>query len=172
MNFRFSWLCRRVFPKRDGLFLAFFWIAGLVFGCLAAPDIALDTHHVIHAINSGVNFFLILIGRSLPIVCIAILVRLKFLRGIYAVCFIRLLCFGYVASAVSTAYGSAGWLVNSILLLPSVIVLPQFFFLCLSNLVSSAEKEYSDFIMIGITVIVVTMLDLFVIAPFLKTILV
>ena len=107
--------------KWDKLFLAFFWVAGLiaggfVFHCSGSNFVS----QMPLAVASQPSIFTLLISALLPFLFSAYAVYIGLPRILYGICFLKAWGLGYLSCCVFAAFGSAGWLVRWLFLFTDI----------------------------------------------------
>ena len=155
---------------KRAVILAFCWVGGLLLGCLLGT--VSDGNHRIVVLAAGKrpNYLGMLPARLWFLALVAFAAYLSKERWIYFFCLLRMYLFGHTVFLVRSAFGTSSWLVNSILMLPSVMLLVPTFWFCLRRLTVGLISIKKDFIRAVILICLVTAFDAFVIAPFLETV--
>ena len=152
------------------IILAFCWIGGLVFGCLvgSASEESLSRTVALTASNAGL--LAVLFARLSVLAVLAFLAFASKERWIYFISFLRMYVFGHSVLLLRMAFGSASWLVVSVFMLPSALLLVPTFWFSLRRVTIGMTSFAKDILCVLILFIGVSMFDSFVIAPFLGTV--
>ncbi len=148
--------------------LDFFWIAGLVSGAVTsfyAGDSFVSTMRT--AASGCVSISALLSVLLLPLLFSAFAVYICQIRLLFPVAFAKAFCFSFIAMAVDSAFGSAGWLVRMLLLFSSGASLPVLWWFWNRSIVSPQDHNLSDFVTAILAIAVIAGFDHWLVAPFL-----
>ena len=110
--------CKR---KWDKLFLALFWVMGLLVGGLVFRYSGSKFVSQMHlAVSSQPSIFPLLMSALLPFLLSAYAVYIGLPRLLYGICFLKAFGLGYLSHSVVYAFRSAGWLVRWLFLFTDI----------------------------------------------------
>ena len=156
--------------RTHGIILAFSWIVGLFLGCLVGSVSNECLSRTVALTASNSRLLAVLFARlSVPVV-VAFLAFVSKEKWIYFICFLRMFVFGHSVLLLRAAFGSASWLVVSVFMLPSALLLVPTFWFCLRRVTFGMTSFMKDAVCVLTVVIGVSVFDFFVIAPFLGTV--
>ena len=148
------------------IILALFWLAGVSAGCFISRINPLIFDSMMRsACKSGVSIVWLTLMTLVPlfVVSAAVYFRLHFL--IYPLCAIRAFCFSVCFTGIYIAFGSAGWLVRSLLQMSDFFLIPVLLWFSLYSLAKNRSKQVTVCCISYAALI--GMLDYCVISPFL-----
>lgn len=123
------------------------------------------------AVYGQVSIVGLLGGILLPFLISWIATSLSMLWLLYAVCFFRAALFGFCALGISLGFGSAGWLVGLLVLLPDALTMPALFWFCLRRLNGGGRAWVRDAGICCICIAVAGAVEICLAAPFLAELL-
>lgn len=151
--------------------LACLWCAGLVSGLFVVFGASDSLHSLmLPAIYARVSIVGLLSGLLLPLLLSYIFFRLSVQRLVFAVCFLRAALFGFCACGVVLSCGSAGWLIQGLMMGSDLFSIPLLYVFWLRHIDGSIRNLDRDlFACAGVTV-VIGLLEYFLAVPFLARI--
>ena len=150
------------------LFLALSWHFGLLCGVLITDKCDPDLLSLMRsAVLSRVSIVGLLAVTFLPFLLSAFAVIFSSPWLMIPISFLKAFSFGYCASAVSTSFGSAGWLVRWLLLFSACCSVPVLYWFWLRHISGSQKSLWMDLVLCAVIVLLIGCLDYRVISPFL-----
>lgn len=157
-----------LFRKWNSVLLALYWCAGLIFGGIGFRCTGNSFLSLMRMVPGGpVSIVSLLTSLLLPFLFSAFAVSCSMPRLLYGVCFFRAFLFSFVSCGTAAAFGSAGWLVWLIFMLPDVVCAAVLYLYCLRHI--SGHRRFSG-LEAGVCMMTAAMLgslDYFYISPFL-----
>lgn len=148
--------------------LALSWHFGLLGGVLVTVNADPSLVTLMHtAVRCRVSIFGVLTVTFLPFLLSAFAVIFSSPWLIIPISFLKAFLFGYCASAVSVAFGSAGWLIQWLLLFSSCCSVPVLYWFWLRHITGTKEVIWSDLMICALIILLIASLDYRVISPFL-----
>ncbi len=141
-----------------GLLLGFFWTAH------ADPSFAALMRR---ASNAPVSIFGLLAATFFPFLLSAIAVYFSKSWLLYPICFFKAFCFGTCATAVAQAFGSAGWLVQPMLLFSDCCTLPLLCLFWLRHVSGQRRLPGAEFLLVASLLLLIGCIDYRLVSPFL-----
>lgn len=146
------------------------WIAGLSLGFCAARSYG-DTYeaYILQAPDSLPSFFGVLSVNVLPLLISACAVF--FFRSIsFVLCLLRGILLGLGLGVIAVSYGGAGFLMSGSLLFSLLASTPVFFWYLCRRLEHGIRSFRRDTVICLLTGLVLSLLDIWVVSPFLREI--
>ena len=157
-------------PKTYWLFFGI-WLAGLVLGTISAAA-AGNQYLLLMRMAPGAHVSIVglLATVLLPFLLTAYAVLKNRRWMLYAVCFVKVFAFGFCGYGITAAYGSAGWLIRSLLQFSDIFTVPILCWYSLRNLNGGRlEGKWEFWICVGLDLLICS-LDFCYISPFLALI--
>lgn len=163
----------RTFRKSSVFLLAVFWTLGL--GCggyffrLTGSNLA---SQMPLAAMGQPSIFGLLISFVLPFLCSAFAVYISASKLLFLIAFAKAVLFGFVTSAVCTAFGSAGWLVRVLLLFTDIGGVIFLFHYWVRHISGFRPFSAGAFVAYLVPVFCIVLADYYYISPLLQRVLV
>lgn len=104
--------------------LVVFWCVGLICGIFTAAGAGNLSSLMRACCHSRVSIVGLMFVPTLPFLFSAVAVYFSFPRLLYPIGFLKAFSFGFCLQAVSSAFGSAGWLMRFLLLFTNCMTIP------------------------------------------------
>lgn len=152
--------------------LALCWCLGLLSGVCLVPCVSKSLFSWMRlAARSRVSIVGLLCGNFLPFLISYLIFSFSIPRLIYAVCFFRAAGYGFCALGIRLGFGTAGWLIQPLLLFSDLLTMPVLLWFWLRNLDGSIQNRRRDFVLCGIAAAFAGAADFLLAAPFLSQLL-
>ena len=153
--------------KVSTIILAFCWCAGLLTGCFLANHAGnIHSSMMRRAVSCPVSIASLVV-LLLPFLFSAFAVYLSKTWLFLPFCFLKAFQFAFVASLVSTAFGSFGWLIRLLLLFSDGCTIPVLLWIWFRWIGSGGRKAVQQIAVCAILGCVAWSVDYFVVSPFL-----
>lgn len=147
--------------------LAFALLGGLILGCVIYPSAEFDSSFLMcSAADSAVSIVGLLSVVLLPFLFSAVAVYISQPCLLLGIAFCKGLSFSLVSLGVMTAYGSAGWLMRSLLMFADILSLPMLVFFWIHYGISGRITLRGILVCLAVCVFICS-IDSWIIAPFL-----
>lgn len=156
--------------KYRRIVLAFFWIFGLFGGFFYFLSAAPSTASVMSGyFRIPVSIVRLLVWNLLPCVFSAAAVLLSAPWLLILICFGKAFLFAYVSLCFACTFGSAGWLIWLLVMLPDLLTLPLLYFYWLRHFSCAGSAGSFSGVILFCGSIFLCSLDYRVISPFLAS---
>ncbi len=156
--------------RRNGcrFVLAFFWILGLIFGVFLFQTAGDSFLPLMRSIPQGaVSIMSLFCSVYLPFLFSAFAVICSQTIILFPISFCEAFLLSFVSFGVTQAYGTAGWLIRSMLLFSNFFCAPILYFLWLRYLSGFRRFSLLEFLFIGCAVILIGSIHYSIITPLL-----
>ena len=158
--------------RHSTVLLAAVWCLGLLAGIFLVSRASESVIALMRlAGKSRVSIVGLLLGNLLPFLLSFAAISSSMPRLVYAVCFFRSALYGFCAFGVGLGYGSAGWLVQALLLFSDVLTMPALFWFWIRHIGGRRRSRNRDFLLCVIYAVAVWAADFCLVAPFLARLL-
>ena len=147
--------------------LACSWILGLISGLWAVRFVDFDLPGLEDSFHSYTLFGVISVAL-LPVLISTMVVFVERSWLLLPFSFLKAFSFAYVGSLVTGGYGSAGWLIQSLLMFSDCLSLPFLWWFWCRLLKSAQQITFSTIFHITLVAFSIGVLDFKVISPFLS----
>ena len=147
--------------------LACSWIIGLVSGLWAVRYVDFDLFGLENFFHSYTPLSVFSVAL-LPVLISVLVVFTEQFWLLLPISFLKAFSFAYVGSLVGSGYGSAGWLVQMLLMFSDCISLPFIWWFWCRILKSTEQITFSSILPIALVAVSIGALDFKVISPFLS----
>lgn len=164
MQFSFSNYLR----KYNAVFLAFFWIAGMLFGAMAAESANADMFLWMgSAGRCRASIVALLCVAFLPFLFTALAVYFSKSTILFGICFLRSAFLGYMLRGMMLHLGSGFWLYGFLLLFTTLCLLPLDCWLWVRYTSGRQSFRVLDLLIYVFTAFIIVALDHCFVAPLL-----
>lgn len=171
----FSFMAQKFHPDlqvwwRKGctLFLAFFWLTGILFGAwisVAAGEPLLSLMR--GAFSSSVSIVGLLLVTTLPFLLSALAVFLSGPGWLLPLSFGNGFLYSYVCLTVLRCFGSAGWLVRLLLCFGICMMTPVLYFFWLRHISGERKNIFGEVFFLFSLAVLIASIDYSLVSPFL-----
>ena len=147
--------------------LALCWSSGMILGCVISASAEPVTFSLMRSTVSGPVSIVGLLGVTLfPLLCSAFAVYISRPCLLMAAAFCKAFLFGFIALAMRTAFGDAGWVYQQLLMFSDICSLPVMYLFALRHPPERFRLHVGDgiFLLWGIAVAVI---DYSLVSPYL-----
>lgn len=148
--------------------LAVVWILGLVFGSVLVT-VSDDSYFLLmcEAANCPVSITGLIASVFLPFLISAFAVFIGKPKLIFVICFCQAAGFSFAAAAALAAFGSAGWLIGSLLLFSDICFNPVLCWFWIRQISANRNSFPADAFVCTAFAALIGSVDLCVVSPFL-----
>ena len=158
----------RAFWRNRRYLLCFCWCLGLLLGTLFAVGADASFLSLMRqAAVSRVSIVNLLTAIVLPFLFSALAVYMGRPRALYVICFCKALCFAFCIVLADRSFGTAGWLIQPLLLFSDLLLAPVLFWFSVRHIGGGSGSLQKDIGFCAAVIAAVAMLDAFWVSPFL-----
>ena len=146
------------------------FILGFVFGAFVASNSS--SHYILlirEAAVRPVSAVCLIIHITLLFALTALIRQSERLRLLPGICFLNAFAFGIVRTSVFISYGSAQWLVSSIMLFSTTVAMISWLWFCFRNFSGKSQTAQWDFAFALFVSVLGAVLDIYLVSPYLLT---
>ena len=156
------------FRRKSVVLLALWWFAGFVLGAFTANRVSYSFTSLMRmAVSFRVSIVSSLMVSLLPLSVSALVVYLDKPAGIFAIAFLKAVCYGFCSAGIRCAYGSAAWLVHFLFLFSDNLSVLVLFWFWLRHTAGRKLAVWSDLTVCAVICAGIGILDSCLVSPFL-----
>lgn len=149
-------------------FLAACFLSGLFFGVWMSYGVEFSVSLMRGVMDSAVSIVSLLGVLLLPLLFSALAVYFSKPRWLFGIAFLKAFSFAFVSAGICTGFGSAGWLVRSLILFSDGLSLPLLWLYWLRHIPGRRTFQAADVMVIAGCIGSIGLLDQFLIIPLLR----
>ncbi len=162
---------KRIWAKNSVCFLAFIWTFSVFTGIiLGSKSVPLYTSLMLSAASGPMSIAWMFLIFVLPLVFTIISIRFKVSFLILPLALVKGFFYGFLSASVCSAFGSASWLVCSMLLFSNSILILLLLWFWFQYLKTDTRCLVRDFLMSIAIGILVCAFDAIVVSPFISAV--
>lgn len=149
--------------------LAFIWTVGIIFGVMASDAFSFDYYSLMdRVLNASVSIVDLLVCAFLPFAFTLAALWLMQPGLLFILCFLKALALGVLWNFCFLCFGGAGWLIRGLLLFSQIASIPACWYLWILYCYKKPFPGKLSVGLLSIYLLIVTFLDYYLAAPFLR----